>query len=722
MSRIPPSLLYLTIFNPTLKPAALDADDEDAEELAHVLYYTAREPAPSRDRVLRQVGLAKALVSFSEMFNPGVHCENVHSQARRMIMLSPEPNFWIHAVSTVSSPWRMREYLHVGHRTAEETVCTLLLPTKAVAPVYRLPMLTLNQCYEVAKTPRSPPSTSKSKADPKSKSKGKEKEQASRPTLLYDYHDGSIHDEALRTHLRRGYEMFKLSHGSFTSVLSNLGQEILELQLEMFFTVWAWEWNMEDQDFGTHLGIPLHPLHDKLTLLVEEFEHKLPQESMTLALIPPYVIPPRSSRYPAALVRFLSSRITLRPMFHLGSKLRIEVSSPSAVDASSKAVTSAAPPGVKHQGGPDKDSTGANTLLSVPSLSSLNLGLNMKNLKWSWPDYLTFGKPGAGSKSSTAPQTPSAAADPNTSDAQKEGGESSKSKDQWSHGAITGSVRETLDVDAASLLEAISTESIGAHTRAASPASSTLSRSTKLGSSSAERTPEVPLPDGAHIPHGQDQGESTEVGSLAANSASTLPTDSRSDSTSRETSSFVGSIFHLAPADDPLATHKKRLLHLTRDGCTVAIVVDIDHTLDLTQSANAAVELIQSMTRVLEEDKLRSKEQQIPSAAKILQTEDRYIVAVDEYTTSGSAAFDCRSEHLYNARQLLHSDHDVLEVFSRGQNPQHWYIGKRGLGADADGRAVDGEAYMEVSRKETTLTDVDNELMGVVRRFIEWYK
>ena len=68
MSRIPPSLLYLTIYNPTLKPATLhpDPEDEDAEELAHILFYTAREHAVSRDRILRQVGLAKALVNFSE--------------------------------------------------------------------------------------------------------------------------------------------------------------------------------------------------------------------------------------------------------------------------------------------------------------------------------------------------------------------------------------------------------------------------------------------------------------------------------------------------------------------------------------------------------------------------------------------------------------------------------------------------------------------------------
>ena len=65
-SRFPPSLLYLTIYNPTLKPAHLDPDNEDAEEQAHILFYTAREHAVSRDRILRQIGLAKALVNFSE--------------------------------------------------------------------------------------------------------------------------------------------------------------------------------------------------------------------------------------------------------------------------------------------------------------------------------------------------------------------------------------------------------------------------------------------------------------------------------------------------------------------------------------------------------------------------------------------------------------------------------------------------------------------------------
>lgn len=55
-------------------------------------------------------------------------------------------------------------------------------------------------------------------------------------------------------------------------------------------------------------------------------------------------------------------------------------------------------------------------------------------------------------------------------------------------------------------------------------------------------------------------------------------------------------------------------------------------------------------------------------------------------------------------------------MFSRGQNPQHWHVARRGIGLGKDGIANDGEVYMEVFRKETSLTDVDNVLAGVVRR------
>lgn len=64
----------------------------------------------------------------------------------------------------------------------------------------------------------------------------------------------------------------------------------------------------------------------------------------------------------------------------------------------------------------------------------------------------------------------------------------------------------------------------------------------------------------------------------------------------------------------------------------------------------------------------------------------------------------------------MHSDNDIHEVFSRGQNPQHWHIGRRGLDTQVDD--ADGDVYMEVFRKEASLTDVDNTLAGVIRKYI----
>ncbi|KAI0334536.1 hypothetical protein GY45DRAFT_1343283 [Cubamyces sp. BRFM 1775] len=670
MSRIPPSLLYLTIYNPTLKPATLhpDPDDEDAEELAHILFYTAREHAVSRDRILRQVGLAKALVNFSEMFNAGVPCENVHSQARRMIMLSPEPNFWIHA------------------------------------------------CYEVAKTPRQLPPTNKAKENPKGKSKGKEKEQALRPTVLYDYHDGSVHDEAVRAHFQRGYEGFKVRHTSPKS-------QALELQLERFFTVWAWKWDIEDEDFGTHLGIPLHPLHKELTPLLDSFVSKLPQELVAFALIPPYVIPPRAPRYPPELVRFVLSRIPppATPVSRANS-LGLGLGAPTHASLATQESGPSMPPATQPSSNTESKRNSASTLLPLPPMPNMNLGLDMRNLKWAWPGYLTFGKPGTNTKASTVLPTPAA---PGTTfvspSGQKEDAGTIQDDGLKPHDGVAVKSRETLEVDTASLLEAITTESIGSHTRAASPAPSALSRSSQLGDSSDRVGANNPSPTEPNLVAflAPDDGQ-PETSGAALQSSDPPTTSTVNDTTTpRVTRSFLQSLVHLASSSDPLVTEKQRVLHLTEGDCTVAIVTSIESVPDTTELGHATVGLIQDITKVVEEDLLRAKDQHIPSATKILQPKDRYIVAMDEYTTVSSTGFDSRSEHLYHGQRLLRSDHDILEVFSRGQNPQHWYIGKRGLGTDADGRAIDGEAYMEVSRKETTLTDVDNELAGVVRRFIE---
>jgi hypothetical protein len=68
MSRTPPSLEYLVIYNRTLQaPPNVPNDDDDAQEEAHILFYTCKPGGVKRDKMLRQVGLAKALISFSEL-------------------------------------------------------------------------------------------------------------------------------------------------------------------------------------------------------------------------------------------------------------------------------------------------------------------------------------------------------------------------------------------------------------------------------------------------------------------------------------------------------------------------------------------------------------------------------------------------------------------------------------------------------------------------------
>ncbi len=67
-TRTPPSLDFLVIYNKSLTapPETIPDDDDDAQEEAHILFYTCRQRVVTRDRTLRQVGLAKALASFSE--------------------------------------------------------------------------------------------------------------------------------------------------------------------------------------------------------------------------------------------------------------------------------------------------------------------------------------------------------------------------------------------------------------------------------------------------------------------------------------------------------------------------------------------------------------------------------------------------------------------------------------------------------------------------------
>lgn len=128
------------------------------------------------------------------------------------------------------------------------------------------------------------------------------------------------------------------------------------------------------------------------------------------------------------------------------------------------------------------------------------------------------------------------------------------------------------------------------------------------------------------------------------------------------------------------------------------------------------------------------------TAAKILQPKDTHIFYVEGgYAVTGVGGFKSTSEHLYNGQQLLEgsvdifggsfyfksadgwiiffSDQDVVEVFSRDSNPQHWHIARQGKVLDSEGRTAQNTIYYHSARKESSLADVDNEAAAVMRKF-----
>lgn len=126
------------------------------------------------------------------------------------------------------------------------------------------------------------------------------------------------------------------------------------------------------------------------------------------------------------------------------------------------------------------------------------------------------------------------------------------------------------------------------------------------------------------------------------------------------------------------------------------------------------------------------------TAAKILQPKDTHILSVGDYTLTGARGFKSNSEYLYSGQQLLErsahilrlfylksadswirSDQDIVEVFSRDSNPQHWHIARQGNVLDSEGHTTQSAVYYHSARKESSLADVDNEVAAVVRKFMK---
>ncbi|KAG5336717.1 hypothetical protein C0989_011999 [Termitomyces sp. Mn162] len=574
MSRIPPNLLYLTIYNPTLKPPGpVLYDDEDAEEQAHILFYTSKERAVSRDRMLRQVGLAKALVNFSSIFNGVDICNNVHSQSKRLIMVSPEPNFWIHA------------------------------------------------SVELAKVPRAPLEKGKGKSKDKLKSSERGKEKGLGNTLFYDYQEGSVHDLVLRADILRGYEQFKLTHGSFTTILSTIGQEGLELQLERFFTVWAWSWNLEEgAEFGEHLAN--HPI-------------SLPR--YLLSLIP--------EKAPV-------SEATSRDETMLGER-------PFDGDASNGKNPSREP--------------STSSFLGMPAM-------NM-NVKWGWPAALTFGK-----------------------GSDRRQGSVSKERLEEKE---TPTARENRPCD--TFLPSTVTQGLD-HGALADAISEDMSSSVSTSSITDEHS----------IPPLLDMKIQPSI--LPPSEASEQVEDILSvDADASHYHRSAGNV-DLIMTTSPLNTADPAVLSPPppNDGTMLALIgLDDELSTSLTELAQSTMTLLLDIESVFSEELSKTlTPDQLPTLSKILQPTDIHIMSMRQFTIS-SPNFMSKSSYLYDAEELQSLDPDILEVFSRGLNPQHWHIARRGLGqssTDEYGVPSGEQVYMQIFRKEASLSDVDNVLAGVVKR------
>ncbi|KAK1219669.1 hypothetical protein PQX77_017620 [Marasmius sp. AFHP31] len=628
MARVPPNLSYLTIYNPTLKPSAdVSKDDEDAEEQAQILFYTSKERAASRDNMLRQIGLAKALANFSESFSGGEFCDSIHSQTRRMIMMCPEPDFWIHAVC--------------GH--------SLVIIGKSV-------LRERQKAVELAKTPRTPTLT-------RANTKGKGKEKQKEPALIYDYSEASVHVTALKADIMKGYERFKLTHGSFTSILTNQGRTALELQLERFFTVWAWSWDIETGfEFGDHLGVPLHPTHALITPLLDQLSSTIPESLAPIYATPTHIIPSK---------RYLNGRLPTSLSRHIISLV------PPVPEPSDKGLTTNSESTARHKKPPDPEGTKENTSKhqSNPSVNSFmgiptgNLNMNV-NVKWSWPGYLTFGK-------SNPQERPMIATTPAV---EKKPHEEPHGEEEATEEHPPSRDRpEEAEVDKNALDDAISSE--GVHTP------DTLSKQSNFDAEEQDKREledePVPPPSEPPVPH-------------------TPPRP------------FLSIGVHIADPFNPLLTKKRKVHILSQPGRLIvlaSLAEDYDLHADVLDTISAKVDsLFVEIDKTTNDPPKSASSDGTTPVAKLLQQKDRHIMALPQFTVSSSASqkrFTSKSQHLFNVQQFLESDPEIKEVFSRGQNPQNWHVGRRVKEGDA--------VYMEVYSKESSLTDVDNSLTGVVR-------
>ncbi|KAL1723055.1 hypothetical protein EV715DRAFT_246384 [Schizophyllum commune] len=595
------------------------------------------------------------------------------------------------------------------------------------------------------------------------------------------------------------YDRFKLTHGSFASIMANLGQEALELQLERFFTVWAWSWDLgEGIELADTLAPALHPLHRSLLPILDDFLQDIQEPASALLISPPYVVPSTSYRYPASLSRHL---LTLAP-----------VSRPAATPSTLSETTIREKPPDDASVSPEKDKLdrtpaagGEHGFMGLPQFSMPKLN---------WGGYLTFGKKkGDGERRKTSAEVTKDTAPEEEGARVKGTGESAQEDGQKGDDAQTAD--EAQDRKSEAELSEVDSTAPEACSSAPDETSVTIESEDSVAQPSTEgnlpqpgtdvgvpqliRTDSVPqlslaeakvdlsalddamssisvpppsvaasdapsvmASDAPPPTSTSDAGLATTEGGLAVEGEITRPTsraegellaverdlqehDARStkalDSASppddaspstedappsptpevqKDPPEHTVTTVHLEGADGQ--TRRRKIALYMRSGLTLAYIADgcddeIARARDESPSSGVTDKmpaLFDALETATTTEELGGSLESLPSTARILQPKDQHIISTENFSIS-SSGFSSRSEHLYNIQQLLDSDPEIREVFSRGQNPQYWHVGRRGLGNDRK-EDVAGDIFMEVFRKEASLADVDNAVVASIRK------
>ncbi|KLO12705.1 hypothetical protein SCHPADRAFT_829091 [Schizopora paradoxa] len=661
MASLPATLLYFVIYNPSLKRAhkhgggSSSDEDEDADEQAQVLFYTAKDHAVSKDRVLRQVGLAKALVNFSNMFGTENTCESVHSQCRRMLVLQPEPDYWMHA------------------------------------------------CIELSKTARPPAKDEKGKAK--------------RRETQYDYNEGSVHDIALRVQLQLAYESFKIKFGTFSAILTSLGKEALELQLERFFTVWTWSWDLESPPpFSGSIGVRIHPLSNQLLPIIEStFEDRLPSDMTAILLSEDQIITTKdkASQYPPHLARHLLSFASPRPSQVDATAIAQDVDPPSAKEARKP------PPDVGLDPRSKGGTFGKRFLAASPLSVNMHATMSAMDVrKWSWPGYLTFGASkdeqnslGGVSTDGVAPEQVPVAMKDERDNLSTPSTSSVSTTNLHSRAASVSDV----PVDSQALLDAFSNMQPG---------------TSMHGSSSL--TPDNAIVDNPSQPYEFQKVDTVESTGALDEARETAPSTDEGQLVNRvavkSLTSNVGDDDIALPSfrtthaylqfDGSPELKRSRILYIYHEGLMLALIHSNDDEIDEDLSQYLAIcskDLLEKLRSVIDDEKEKTATTFQPSTVQTVLQKSQYVLSQGRDISFASPSISSTSWHLHEARQTFICSPEILEVYSRRQNPQDWHLAKRINSI----KGMSGSfVYMEIGRKEASLPDVDGEISGVMRRYL----